>query len=72
MARYECVRCHVVYHDSDGPHLCKDLKTRFERQEKAHGVIRGIIEIGIAGGFYPSEMASDILTALSGRDLGFG
>jgi hypothetical protein len=30
---YECVRCHVIVPGND-PHLCADVKRRYERREK--------------------------------------
>jgi hypothetical protein len=41
----KCVRqaCRADVHPSDGPHLCKDLRERMARQEKAIGRIEAIL-----------------------------
>ena len=76
-SRY-CSRCGVATHAPDPPHLCKDLRERYERQAKAVTIIVEILktrfpDLPNEGGILPEwwdEVALDIVQALAGRDLG--
>lgn len=67
MARYFCERCNADCNTLDPPHLCKDLKKRYERQAKAIAKINAIFErYGLGAN---EELAVDIVRAISGLDL---
>lgn len=77
MARYTCQRCKAVCNTTDDPHLCADLKKRYERQAKAVSLVKEILrkhvyddEYGTYRDEYYDEVAIEIVKALSGRDLG--
>jgi len=66
-ARRHCPRCGADVHAPDPPHLCKDLRERQERQEKAITLIEGILDHYRTGG--NREPAEEIYRVMSGRDL---
>lgn len=80
MARYFCERCKADCNTLDEPHLCKDLKKRYERNKKAIEIVSDIVEKFIEKhGYDPTysispdkleEVSAEIVKALSGRDLG--
>ena len=75
MARYVCSRCKAVENMLNEPHLCKDLRERYERQAKATDLIAEVLDrhITYREGFLDHDkraIARDILKAISGRDLG--
>lgn len=75
MARYTCTRCGVECNTTNEPHLCKDVKKRYERQAKAVAIVNDILmdnfydEENYSNGYY-ELVAVAIVKALSGRDLG--
>lgn len=79
MARYTCDRCGVECNTTNDPHLCADLKKRYERQAKAVKIVSDILRDNLnltdEGGYdYPNEyydvVSIAIIKALSNRDLG--
>lgn len=75
MARIRCVRCGVMGNTLDPPHLCADIKKRYERNAKAVEIVSTILfnnfyEAGIEDPSYFNDIAAEIVKALSGRDLG--
>lgn len=69
MARYWCQRCKAESNTLDPPHLCADLRVRYERQAKAIEMIEAIVEEGRISRT-SEDIAIEVLTAISGRDLG--
>lgn len=80
---YECGRCHksVSTLDANGqpaePHLCADLRKRYERQRAAISLVVGVLQEAAPAGYsmkplgeWHQETAEKIVTALAGRDLG--
>jgi transposase-like protein len=73
MARYWCQRCGEESNTLDEPHLCKDLKKRYERNAKAIAIVVDILTPELHSRITKDEveaMAAEIIKALSGRDLG--
>lgn len=73
MARYECVRCHAIYHVVNGfidgtdktEHLCKDLAKRWERREKQRDAVLDILQEQFPiGREYLESIAEEIVEAL--------
>ena len=59
----------------DPPHLCADIKKRYERSAKAVKIVSNILfnnfyETGIEDSSHFNDVAAEIVKALSGRDLG--
>jgi len=48
MARYTCERCGADCNTMDQPHLCKDVKKRYERNKKAIDLVTTVLR----GQFY--------------------
>lgn len=69
MARYTCERCGADENTLNPPHLCKDIRKRHERQEKAVKIVTDILD-GYEFTYHPEEVALEIVQALAGRDLG--
>lgn len=76
VARYTCERCGADCNTMDQPHLCKDVRKRYERNKKSVDLVAVILEkrFGEANGWWDEsfyqEVATEIIKALSGRDLG--
>jgi transposase-like protein len=78
LARYTCKRCKADCNTLDDPHLCKDLKKRYERNAKAVTLVMDVLKeyrVDIAmplngGASTAEDLATAIVKALSGRDLG--
>jgi hypothetical protein len=78
MARLKCVRCGEMGNTLDPPHLCWDLKKRYERSAKAVAIVADILEKSIGPYLIDDpwerdeveSIAADIVKALAGRDLG--
>lgn len=74
MTRYTCNRCGTVDFTTNPPHLCKDLRKRLERQQKAIALVMGVLHDACLEGtdmiVVDEFVAIDIVRALSGRDLG--
>jgi transposase-like protein len=70
MARYTCKRCKQELNTTDDPHLCKDVKRRYERFAKNVEVVTKVLNYyymdQIAGN---PDVAAAIVTALSNRGL---
>lgn len=72
MARYWCERCKQESNTLDEPHLCADLKKRYERNKKAVDSIVQILrdnELDLWDRNF-EDVAVKIIKALAGRDLG--
>jgi len=70
VARYWCQRCKQESNTLDEPHLCKDVKKRYDRNRKAVETVVGILNRSYGESEYNTDIAADIIKALSGRDLG--
>jgi transposase-like protein len=71
MARYWCQRCKQESNTLDEPHLCKDLKKRYERNAKAVKLVQEVLDKWLLDEFADTEeLAAEIVKALAGRDLG--
>lgn len=76
MARYWCQRCKQESNTLDEPHLCADLKKRYERNKKAVEIVKNIFNQYNFNGMPDldetnlDDVAADIVKALAGRDLG--
>ena len=65
MARHECVRCGAITHDSDGEHLCADIKRRYERQERQIAAVEAILLPGSIVGRDTRTLAEAIVKRLN-------
>jgi hypothetical protein len=74
MARYTCERCKADCNTLDDPHLCKDLKKRYERNAKAVEIVSNILRNMLydenTDHYYYDDVAVEIVKALGNRDLG--
>ena len=74
MSRYECQRCHAIYHVVGGfidgtnetEHLCPDLKKRWARREKQRDAVITILvdNFGSASDERIKEVAEEIVMTL--------
>ena len=77
MARYTCKRCKADCNTLDEPHLCKDLKKRYERQHKAIALIMDIFykydmrpHVDPFDPISKEDIAAEIVKAIGSRHLG--
>jgi hypothetical protein len=74
VARYTCQRCGADCNTLDQPHLCKDVKKRYERNAKAVAIVVEVLVTYFKGTTMKPEylegLATEVVKALSGRDLG--
>lgn len=64
--RYECERCGERIGTLDPPHLCADVRRRYERQERLIALIEGVLaRYGL--GHASREIAEQVYRALRGR-----